>query len=202
MNKDNVQRILSTLSAAKAYFNRLIRGLDGVKIKAVYVDDGHGELFAQKGATWIDAPIFILFENSTCLEIEYYFVDELYVQYRTMTEEEIQRYQNATQKDYFNGAVQTAKYVDGQLQIMGKVSVSFSYESIMDVRFQTVTAPYDKWIDGHLIEGVAPTDQTFDQIEIVLSNGNTIFLCPVSAEFDGYVECWSPDAYIEEKIID
>ena len=85
---------------AKEYFEKLLPTLSKKKIKKICSFDLSYNTHSGKIMYSIDEPLYIIFEDNTCLMVEYYFVSELRVEYRNLTNEEIGEYEKLD--DMFN----------------------------------------------------------------------------------------------------
>ena len=72
---------LSKATNVKKYFSDLLVKLKGCKVKAVY---SHGVFFSTREgySCMTDEPIYIIFDDGKCLVLDYYFIDELRIEYR------------------------------------------------------------------------------------------------------------------------
>lgn len=75
---------------------------------------------------------------------------------------------------------------------------NLEYDSIENVSLRSVTDDYSKW-SGDSLDFVSPTEETFDEIKFVMSNGKSFVICADDAEVDGYVKFWSEDT--KEEVI-
>ena len=116
-----------------------------------------------------------------------------------MTDEEKTYLENRPIKDFFNCSVDIHGWVnnDNGKSVGGDVEsteiIALEYDSISSIELRSVTKEYLKWIDGD-IDYVSPSNETFDQIKFVMSNGNTFVVCADDADADGYVMVWSTEA--------
>lgn len=79
----------SKASDVNKFFGDLIEQIADVKISGVYVPTyfitgENSDIFIQ------DENVYICFENNKCLVVDYKFVNKLSIDYRSMTEEEIE----------------------------------------------------------------------------------------------------------------
>ena len=171
-------------SKAQNYFNRILKLLDNAQIIKVCSLDDSGNDYRYS----IDEPLYIIFSNKKALIIEYYFIDALSGEYRSVTEDERHKFSTIDIKDFFN---RTDDIYDYHTQnIKSRVSLRFSYDELDSVNINNVNEKYYIWSNKALILN-EPTNETFDKIIFNLKNGNKIILCPQSAEMDGYLDVWA-----------
>lgn len=189
---------LSRMSEAKVYFNSLIENRKGVKIKSVF--SANPSFFNSDGVRIYrdEAEVYIIFEDDQCLIMDYRFIDALCVDFRSIDEEK-KLFNQQIIKDYFNSSIDIHTWVkneDGETVVGGvdrTETIALGYDTLVAIELRAVKEEYSKWIDGSL--GFAsPTEETFDQIKFVMSNGNTFTICAADAEEDGYALTWSEDA--------
>ncbi|MDE6598262.1 MAG: hypothetical protein K2K60_06455 [Clostridia bacterium] len=66
------------------------------------------------------------------------------------------------------------------------------------VELKRVTENYSAWIDGGIVDGIKPTEETFSEIKFIMDNGKSFIMCADNPENDGYSLLWSKDADMEE----
>ena len=195
---------LSKASEARLYFDAIIKEMQGIKIIAVFSSCPSFSHLAKFRRYLDDAPIYILFEDGRCLIIDYRFVDALCVERRTLNEKEKAVLEELPIKDYFNCSVDIHGWVANAegTPVVGDTdrteTISLKYADLTTVEFRRVTEEYSKWIDGDL-DYAKPTEETFDEMKFIMSNGNTFTICADDAMSDGYVRAWSVNA--QEAII-
>lgn len=182
----------SKLNDTKKYFDKLITDLGESKITGVY-----SELpFCFKRKTFIymqDTPVYIIFDNGKCLVIEYYEINKLRIEYRSMTKAELALREKSTTKDLFNRT--TSVY--NQISATNHTETSgLPYEKLTGVELKRVTEKYSSWINGNLTDGIQPTEETFNEIKFIMKNGKSFTVCAADAEDDGYSLILSEDAII------
>ena len=188
---------LSKKSKATEHFNSIIDLQQHSKIKAI---------FALASPSWnhhrgfrtysTDEEIYVLFENDWCLIINYRFIDFLNVEFRKMTKAEINNYEELLMKDCFNTS--NDMYDFRSNRIYETQTCNLEYDSIKNVSLRSVTDDYSKWSGGSL-DFVSPTEETFDEIKFVMSNGKSFVICADDAYVDGYAMFWSEDT--KEEVI-
>ena len=186
----------SKLSEVKKYFNKLLPKIKDKKIKAIYLNNA----FTSHNDTYyifMDTPAYIIFENGDCLVLEYYFIDELNIEYRTMTIDEENNFIEDPRKDYFNYAIDIYNPNISSNPI-SNLKVKLSYGSIVDVHLKRVTKEYSKWRNGD-VEFVLPTEETFNEIKFIMDNGKSFVIKAEDAEMDGYVKIYSNEIKVEEN---
>ena len=184
--------ILSKKSEANIFFGEILAKLKNIKIKSV---------FALTSPFWnthkgyrsydSDTELYILFENDTCMVIEYYFVDSLEIELRPMTSEEQEKYSKTMIKDFFNSSNDICDHIT--YEKIRNESCTLDYDSVKNIKLKVVVDEYEKWIDGG-INFVKPTNETFDEIKIEMNNGKSFVICPDPASDDGYIHVWSEDS--------
>lgn len=171
-------------SDAQNYFNKVLQELDKTPIIKVCSLDDSGD----DNKYSIDEPLYIIFSNKKALIIEYYFIDNLSIEYRDLTEDEIHKFASIDIRDFFN---RTEEIYDYHTKNMDRRnSLRFNYDMIATIDFDNVNEEYYIWSDGKLIL-TKPTSETFDKITFNLKNGNEISLCPEPADMDGYLDVWA-----------
>jgi len=173
------------------YFDSIMGDLTLSKIKAV---------FSIAPLSWnsnkgyriysTDSEIFILFENEFCLIINYFFIDDLNIQFRKLTSLEKDEYNKLRTKDFFNTENDIHDYRTDT--VYQTETCNLEYGNIAEVSLRSVTEDYSKWL-GNDIDFVSPTDETFDEIKFTMSNGKSFIVCPDDAIADGYALFWSDD---------
>ena len=183
---------LSKATNVKKYFSDLLVKLKGCKVKAVY---SHGVFFSTREgySCMTDEPIYIIFDDGKCLVLDYYFIDELRIEYREMIESEIKLYKEHPYDDYFNCVHKVHDGITHKLKEV--IKVSLIYGEIIDVKLTAVREEYNKWID-HQLEIVQPNEETFNQIEFVMDNGTSFVVYAGDAEIDGYSFFESKDVFM------
>lgn len=179
---------------AENYFKKILSSIRDQKITAVFSKSAPFWSISNSNRRYVsDDDIVILLENNMCFVINYLFIDCCHIEFRKITPEENAR-QNTHIKDLFNTTSTIYKnfYSD---EIEERSSISLDYDTIKEIKCSRITYPYGKWIASD-IKTVYPKKETFDKIEFIMSNGKSIFLCPESADYDGYIDIWSNDAII------
>ena len=168
-------------SDVQKFFSKILLELNKTKIIKVCSLDDSGDDYKYS----IEEPLYIILDNKKALIIEYYFIDKLSIEYRDLTENEIQKFSSISIRDFFN---RTEEIYDYHTQsIDRRNSLRFNYDIIDNIHVDSVNGDYYIWNDNKLILN-KPTNETFDKITFGLKNGNKIFLCPQSAEMDGYLD--------------
>lgn len=151
---------------AQNYFEKIIKELNNTQITKVCSFDisGYNDKYS------IDNPLFIIFNNKKALIIEYYFIDELSIEYRNLTEQEIYKLSTINISDFFNRTEEIYDY--HTKNIKERNSLRFSYDAIDNISINNVNEKYYyKWENNHLVSK-EPTNETFDTIIFNLKNGN------------------------------
>ena len=171
-------------SETQKYFDKILRELNNEQIIKVCSNDDSGD----DNKYSIDEPLYIIFSNKKVLIIEYYFIDKLSVEFRNLTDEEIQKFSTVNIKDFFNRTEEIYDY--NTKNVNRRNSLRFNYDDIDCFNIDNVNEKYYAWDKDEMVLK-EPTNETFDKITINLKNGNKIILCPETAEMDGYLDVWA-----------
>lgn len=178
------------------HLNEIVEQQRNIKIREIFTlgspcwfDRNKRRMYMQ------DTELYILFENDKCLVIDYMFVDAFGFEFRELTSEEKNIHSKDCMKDYFNAT--NIIYDNYTKRPVRKEVCYLEYGYIEQIEFQSVTNPYEKWINGD-IDFVEPDNETFDQIIFIMNNGKRVVVSPEPASSDGYVNFWSKDS--EETI--
>ncbi len=183
---------LSKYSDTKLYFDFIMSKVQNTRVKSIFsLDCPFWNTHIGYRVYSCCERLYIMFENDMCLVIRYLFIDDLDIEYRKLTEEELLQYDKLNIKDYFNGSQDIYHYDTDTVACTE--TVKLDYSDIREICIRKVKCEYEKWIDGDL-EWVMPTDETFDEIKFIMSNGNSFTVCADDAYVDGYVQVWSEDA--------
>ncbi len=174
----------SKKSETKEYFNSIMDDLKQSKVKSIFSFCSLS--WCNRGCRIYDTDesIYILLQNDYCLVVDYPFIDALDVQFRKLTETEYDEYSQMHEKDFFHTV--------NKIEDCRTETCNLEYGSIIDVSLRAVTDDYDKWVNDD-IEFVSPTEETFDEIRFIMSNGKSFVICPDEAIADGYALLWSED---------
>lgn len=181
----------SKATDTRNYFNDILKKLNGVKVIGVFSP----AFYILHHKTFIymqDEPVYIMLDNGKCLVIDYMDVDRLRVEYREMTEKERDRYDSTTENDCFNRETKIYDYHTNKVVDIQKSSLNYS--CLTRVELTPITKPYSTWIDGHIVEDIEPTADTFNDIKFVMDNGKSFCICADDPIVDGYSLLWSEDA--------
>ncbi len=171
------------------YFNSIMQDLQQSKIKAIFsIAPMSWDHYRGYRTYSTDTEVYILLENEFCLVIDYRFIDALDIQFRKLTSLEEDAYCKLREKDFFNTVNDIHDFRTNK--IYRTETCNLEYSSIVDVSFRSVTNDYSKWLEDG-IDFVAPTDETFDEIKFIMSNGKSFIICADDAEVDGYTLFWS-----------
>ncbi len=185
---------LSKATETRSFFGNVINEVRGIKIKRIFSICPSWHMYKGHRLYSDCTPLYILFENGQCLILEYYFIDKLRAEFRQMTVEEIAEFQDLSLIDYFNSSDEIYNCVEGEIaDIDCTETIALEYGNLESVELRQVTWEYSQWINGN-IESVLPTDEKFDEIKFIMSNGNTFVICGDDAYADGYVLAWSTDS--------
>lgn len=175
---------VSNADDAKKRLRALLMQVQGVSIKSVFsfclprIREEEVRKYIYECTKFI----YVLFQNHMCLVIQYQCIDELFFELRPLTDEEQGLFDREQPHDCFN----YSSILDLNIQS------ALAYSDIVDVILDPVSQEYTKWMnDG--VEVVSPTEETFDKIHFLMSNGKTFTICPDDAEVcDTWL--WSKDA--------
>ena len=171
----------SKKSEAEKFLNTVIEKKKNQKIKTIFT---FGDMIGNPTEYCSsDSNLYFLFEGGECLVISYNFIDCLEMELRALTPDEQKEYEKLPIKDFFN-----YDNTNGGIELFGD-KCDFQYGSIASVEIEQVTAAYYKWIDGD-IETVTPSEETFNRVKFIMSNGNSISVCADDAYADGYTILW------------
>ncbi len=186
----------SKKSQTVKYFDSIMDELRASKVKAI---------FSLSAPFWnqhrgfrsysTDTEVYVMLENGLCLIITYYFVDALDIEFRRLTAEEETEYGKMLIKDFFNSVDDIYDFYANKIKRVETCALGYDYISSISLR--SVTDKYNKWIDND-VDYVSPTEETFDEIKFIMSNGKSFVICADDAEVDGYALVWSEDT--EETI--
>ncbi|MDE5592784.1 MAG: hypothetical protein K2I75_02505 [Clostridiales bacterium] len=181
------------MTEAKKYFSEIVEEVKTSKIIGVFAST---LVLTNKGSFSYmqDEPIYIMFDNGKCLIVDYVFIDELKAEYRAMTNEEQEEYNEREIKDCFNRCTDIC---DDNDKVIGVERSALPYGCLIDIELEPVDGKYTVWSDGDIIE-VESTEETFASLEFKMDNGKSFLICAGSAEADGYSYLWSNDAIESE----
>ncbi len=185
----------SKRSHVERYMASVLKEIGEKRLKAVFSFDSLSWSHRQGVREYcICDAIYLLFENNMALIIDYLYVDELNMQYRSLSEEEKEKYGALKEKDWFNCSCDIYDFHTGQ--ICRIETCMLEYGSITGFSLQPIVGEYLKWVyvsdrATPVLESVTATDETFDGIELVMDNGGRIWIRPDEADSDGYVRLGS-----------
>ena len=171
---------------AKEYFEKVSPTLKQKKIKKVCSFNSSYNTHSKRIIYSIDNPLYIIFEDNTSLIVEYYFVSELRIEYRNLTNEEIEETEKL--EDMFNVEHEIHNYKTYELSHIDTIELEYGY--INEIEINKFAHEYEAWVD-HYITLLPASDETFDEIAFVMNNGKAICICPEDAEADGYLDVWA-----------
>ncbi|MCQ2602932.1 MAG: hypothetical protein MJ193_03270 [Clostridia bacterium] len=149
-----------------------------------------------------DTLVYVVFDNNKCFVFDYYFIDELTVELRDLTEQEIEECKNLDfVKDFFNN--ESKVYADNSMEsVLSVEKIALQYDVIDSVEVSIITEPYAKWVDDEIKTDVKPDGRSFDKLTFRMKNGKSFSICPDNPESDGYVLVWSDDAVVTTENFD
>lgn len=186
---------LKKATETEAYFDRLLEDLGNTKIKSVFSPIISFKNYDPKHRTYDCDTLFVIFENSKCLVIEFQYVDALTLQYREMTQAEKAVFDECKIKDLFDNTIQITDYKTGE--ISETLLISLEYDALKDVEVRRRTDPYYVWGEDE-IEEKYPEAETFDGLTFHMKNGNTLVIYPGDVTDGGTMYFCSPDS-VEER---
>lgn len=181
--------VIKKYNNAKEYFEKLLPILKQKKIKKLCSFDSTYNTHLGKIMYSIDAPLYIIFEDNTCLIIEYYFVSELRIEYRKLTNEEIVEYEKLN--DLFNSKYEIYNPNTYTLSRIDTVELEYGY--INEIEINKFSHEYEAWVE-HSIALIPASDETFNEIAFIMNNKKAVCICPEDAESDGYLDIWVDDS--------
>ena len=132
------------------------------KIKKICSFNSSHNTHSDKIMYSIDAPLYIVFEDSTCLIVEYYFVSELYIEYRNLTKktEEYEKLDDLfnVKHEIYNSNTYTLSTID---------TIELEYSYINEIKINKFSYEYEVWV-VHSI--------TLLPIQIYIIGGNNILI--------------------------
>jgi len=178
------------------YFNMIIEKQKNNPIIKVYTKYNDCPNDIEKMRYDIDTEFYILFENQYALIIDYRNIDSLYIEYKKMTREELEEAAKIDCQDFFN---RIDEIYDGKtIKMLKRVTSIFEYGYIKDIRYDRVNTKYEVWEDNSIIQE-SPSEETFEEIVLILDNNNEIHIYPQPALTDGYVDIWCKGAKVNVK---
>lgn len=188
-------KALSKKSTAQKFFDKLVSKMEGIKIKNVFAFDIGWSNHRGYRTYRIGIPfyIYILFENEECLVIQYPNINSLEAEVRPLTKEEIQRHEESPMKEFFNSTA----YVYSE-DISHKDTCFLEFDTMKSVEIRSVTEECSQYCrEIYSYEWVEPTEETFDEVKIIMNNGKSITFCGDTAEHMGDAFLWSEDSRCE-----
>ena len=192
---------LSKKSHAESYFSAFLSLVKNIKVKAIYTPAPFLISEENEYTIMADQPIYIVFENGKCLAVEYYYIDELMLDYREMTKEEKRIRRKDKRKDFFNYKNITYKNYGDELIPDTVYKVQSPYGCISKIKVESVKGKYNKWLSTGL-ESVQATAETFNKIVIELDNSNELCIYAEDAEIDGYCIVYTTYTHFAEYKIE
>lgn len=136
----------------------------------------------------IDEKLYILMDNFFAFVIEYYNVCNINIEYRKLTMEELENSAKMTCRDFFNRVEEIYNYKNYRMN--RRESCLLDYSDIKEIKVQHLEGKYETWENGKIIEKET-SEEAFDEIQFIMSNGNIIHICPEDAINDGYLDVWA-----------
>lgn len=194
--------------------------INSSKIKRIFdLEGGYGEHIKENCVNvTLDDEVYIEFENNNCLIINLTQESDAYIEYRELTDDEKNRFSLLpdASKDLFNSHHEIHDWdtkADGSREPSKEpyktTNISLKYDEISSFEVIGFNHSFEKWIskgEGLTEIEIPAGGDYFNQINIVLKNGVTIYLAAEEAIFDGYADIWVDDKsgnlIIDEKIYD
>ena len=169
------------------FFERIKHDLWRCSIIKVFTFSGDGSS-ANSFRYSIDDKLFILMDNFFAFVIEYYDVCNINIEYRKLTMEELEESAKITCRDFFNRVEEI--YNIKNYRKNRRESCLLEYSEIKEIKVNKITGKYETWENGNIVEK-DESEEAFDEIQFIMSNGNIIHLCPEDAINDGYLDVWA-----------
>ncbi len=170
------------LSDLIKYFSELKKKLKNVSIIKVccLVNNSPDD----EGKYFLDEEVYIIFKNQTMLIIDYRNIDGLFVQYKKMSKNEIERFSKIDCLDLFNRTDEVYDYKT--LMLSRRINYIFDYGSIKDIKIKKYLKEYKVWENNELCQKNS-NSETFCEFSIILDNGNEFCFEPEDPIHDGYM---------------
>lgn len=178
------------------YFNEIIENLKFSPIVKIFSDYNSCPRNSNDVFHSIDDTITILFSNHKALIIDYNNIDNLCVEYKEMSKDEIEKIVSKSCEDLFNRADEI--YNPNTYRMTCRFNSMFEYDVLEKIEFKCINENYGIWDNNEIIEKT-PTENTFGEIILILKNGNEIHICPEDAIMDGYMDVWCKGAIVNSK---
>lgn len=150
----------------------------------------------------LEEPLYILFDNNYCLIIEFTNYSSIYLDYRKITSEEINRSIGSVSNkdiDYLNNYHEIHGWdfdenrnrIEESFEMKKTIEIHGSYDKIRDIQIGGFNTSYEKWISNGSVSSmitIPAGGDYFKSIKIVLNNGIEINMCPQETEMDGYYD--------------
>ena len=173
---------------ADEYFNKLLNEIKSIKITNVFTLSNLSYVSEkEKTIYYTDTELYIMLENNKCIVISYLDTSLLGIEYRYLSMEELNQYNQIKDKDFFNMVREI--YDSNTMQICSSDSIKFEYSSIIQVVVHGFSHEFETWRDNKEVKLPSGGDY-FNRIDFCLGNGNKICMCPKDVVFDGYLDFW------------
>lgn len=194
--KLNGEKHISESTKLVKYFNEVIENLNSSPIVKIFAGYNAYPKNSKEVFYSIDDKITIVFANHKVLIIDYNNIDSLYVEYKFLSKEDIEKIAQISCEDLFNRADEV--YDSKTLRISCRFNSIFEYDVLEKIEFKCINENYGIWDNNEIIEKI-PTEDTFGEIILILKNGNEIHICPEDAIMDGYMDVWCKGAIVNIK---
>lgn len=195
---------IETKTEAEFILNTLKEKIKSSKIVRIFSkDDGIPEKQNNKIIySFLEYPLYILFDNGYCLIISFIYYSSLYIKYKKLKPEELKKYISNVNKqniDYFNNHHEIYGWdfdenghrLEDSFRIKHIVDIHGKYDEILKFQVNGFHTEYDKWISNgntSSIITIPAGGDYFNSITIILKKGVEITICPQPAQDDGYYD--------------
>ena len=192
----NEEKHITKSSDLLKYFDTIMKKQNNNPIIKVYSKNYDCPDDTEKRRYDIDNEFYILFENQYALIIDYRNIDSLYIEYKKLSKDELEKAAKMDCKDFFNRTDEVYHY--NTMKMSRRITSIFEYGYINDIKYNKVNNKYEVWENSTTIEK-DPNEETFDEIILILDNNNEIHIYPEPALSDGYVDIWCEGAKVYTK---
>lgn len=152
--------------------------------------------------TTLEEPLYILFDNKSCIVIEFTNYSCINLDYRKITSDEVKKsIGNITNNniDYLNNYHEIYGWdfdenqnrIEDSFKIKTITEIKGNYDRINDIKIEGFSDSYEKWISNGNVSSmitIPAGGDYFKSITFILNNGIEISICPQPAEMDGYYD--------------
>lgn len=173
-------------------------------IKRIFSEDNGCPIRTSNGFYYhlMQHPLYIEFEDNWCLVFYFVFYSEIYIEYRKMRPDDIEkgkdRY-NKNEIDYFNkhdeiygdDFDEDGNRIKGSNRVKRTIDINGEYGKVSHFQVHGFNGEYEKWVsDGSVsdIITVPAGGDYFDSLTFILDSGVEVSICPEDAYMDGYYD--------------